>query len=160
MKLSSEYSLSLACSTGRIAGYNARVDTSLHNGLPRAKKPAQNETSTGLQNVTVPLGSEGRVGVMGASVPSWMDSSSKQPCGKRAKLAAVSGHLPERRTQSVVCCCHKLSMSLALTLCKGKVILLPALNWLTQLIHKTKEIGFSPLLGAGGGTFFFPLQCP
>lgn len=59
--------------------------------------------------------------------------------------------------KSFVCCCHKLSLSLAFSLCKEKVSLLPAL---TQLTHKTKEIGASPLLGAAGGTFFFPLKCP
>lgn len=94
---------------------------------------------------------KGEIGVMGASMASWMNFSNRWFCYKRSSSDDIASRNPSRRLTNSVMCWHRHSNSPALSHGKGMLNKLPALNEHIWTIHRTMESGPSSVIRASGG---------
>lgn len=101
------------------------VGTYTQSNLPRTEIAAETQSRTELQNLGVPLGSEGRGGCHGCKCAQLDELFKPVAMFQEAPNRQHSiSNLSERLMRRIVHC-HKLRDSPALRLCKGKVSLLP-----------------------------------
>lgn len=117
-----------------------QADVYTQTDLPRIKRAAQILSSRQLQSLKVPQALKAELGVMGASLPSWINFSERWLCCERSSSDYVaSRNLSGRLTNGMFW--HTPSNSPALNPGKTKVNRLPALNKHIWKSHRTKKSG-------------------
>lgn len=127
-----------------------QADAYTQTDLTRIKRAAQTLSSRQLQSLEVPQVLKAELGVMRASVPSWMNFSKRWLCCERSSSDYIASRNLSGRLTNGIMSWHRPSNSPALNPGKGKVNKLPALNKHIWKFHRTKESGPLSLPRTGG----------